>query len=207
MVAHIEGLGRKSLAVPTDVVSREQLSSLVDRVVERFGRVDILVNSAGAHIKVPTLDMKEEEWDRIMNINLKGLFFACQRFGRQMVKQKKGKIINIASIGSFVSLHEVSAYCVSKAGVAELTKCLACEWAPYNVNVNAIAPGVFRTPLNAKVLDIPERLEKLISHTPMKRLGKLEELVGAAIFLATEASDYVTGETILVDGGFIACGI
>jgi NAD(P)-dependent dehydrogenase (short-subunit alcohol dehydrogenase family) len=156
---------------------------------------------------MPTVDIPDEDWNRIVDTNLNGTFRANQVFGRQMIKQQSGAIINTCSMTSFVSFNEVASYAASKGGVLLLTRSLGCEWARYNVRVNAIAPGVFRTPLNSKVLDLPERSAAIAARTPMGRVGNVEELVGAAVFLASDAASFVTGETIAVDGGFLAKGI
>lgn len=203
----LEGAGVETLRVTVDVTSKNSLQNLCDAVVQKFGRVDVMLNAAGRTKKVPSLELSEEDWDAILNCNLKGTFLACQVFGGQMITQQKGKIVNIASLGSYVSLSEAVPYCVSKSGVAMLTKCLGSEWAMMGVNVNAIAPGVFRTPLNSHLLDIPERKARILGHTPMKRFGSVDELKGAAIFLASDAADFVTGEILVVDGGFLAMGI
>lgn len=181
-------------------------AALVREVVERHGGLDILVNAAGAHFKKPSLEVEEEEFDRLMNLNLRAMFFRCQKAGRYMKAHGGGKIINIASLGSYRSMHEVAPYCISKAAVEMLTRTLACEWAKDNIAVNAIAPGFFRTALNTRVLDIPERMQAILAHTPVGRIGQLDELQGAALFLASPASDFVRGHTLAVDGGFLAFG-
>ena len=203
----LEAKGVETFCRTVDVLDRASLVALREEAVKKFGRIDILLNAAGRTKKAPTLDLSEEDWDAILDCNLKGSFLACQVFGEQMAAQKKGKIINIASLGSFVSLSEAVPYCVSKSGVAMLTKCLGSEWAPKGIHVNAIAPGVFRTPLNSHLLELPERKDRILGHTPMQRFGDVEELKGAAIFLASDASDFVTGEILAVDGGFLAMGI
>ena len=176
-------------------------------VLNAFGRVDILVVTSGLHIKTPTLDMPDDDWSRVIDANLNGSFRANTIFGRQMIAQKSGSIINTCSMTTFVTFNEVTAYAAAKSGVGMLTKQLACEWAPHNVRVNAIAPGVFRTPLNTKALDIPERAAAILGRTSMNRFGAVDELAGAAIFLASEASSFVTGVILPVDGGFLAKGI
>jgi NAD(P)-dependent dehydrogenase (short-subunit alcohol dehydrogenase family) len=202
----IETIGRRSLAVPSDVLDRGSLESLLQAVTGKFGKVDILVNAAGKTKRTPFLELAESEWNDILETNLTGAYRVSQIFGRHMVERKYGRIINIASLGSFVGLFEVAAYSASKSGLAAMTRTLAIEWAGYSVCVNAIAPGVFRTALNEKLLDGPRGQEFLI-RTPMKRFGRVEELVGAAIFLASEAASFVTGTILQVDGGFLASGV
>jgi NAD(P)-dependent dehydrogenase (short-subunit alcohol dehydrogenase family) len=205
--ADLESLGSKTLRLPSDVQDRASLQSLCDEAVLAFGQVDILVVTSGLLKKMPSEDVPDEDFTRIVDVNLNGTFRANQVFGRQMIKQHRGSIINIGSMTSFVSFSEVAAYAASKGGVLMLTRTLACEWAKHNVRVNGIAPGVFRTPLNTKVLDIPERFAAIAGRTPMSRVGNVEELVGAAIFLASDAASFVTGEMLPVDGGFLAKGI
>ena len=203
----IEGRGRRSIRVASDVSDRNSLQELLDQAVKAFGKVDILVNSAGRTKRAPTLDFSEDDWNDIMETNLTGTLRACQVFGRHMLEREYGRIINIASLSTFVALHEVAAYCASKAAVASLTKSLAVEWSPRGVCVNAIAPGVFRTSLNQKLLDESERGREFLLRTPMKRFGRVEELAGAAIFLASDAASFVNGEILTVDGGFLASGV
>ncbi len=203
----IEERGRRSLRLPSDVSDRESLQRVLDETVKAFGKVDILVNSAGRTKRAPTLDFSEDDWNDIMETNLTGTLRACQVFGRHMLERKYGRIINIASLSTFVALHEVTAYCASKAAVASLTKSLAVEWSPRGVCVNAIAPGVFRTALNTKLLDESERGHEFLLRTPMKRFGNVEELAGAAIFLASDAASFVNGEILTVDGGLLASGV
>ena len=203
----IEATGAKTLRVTSDVGDRESLQALCDAVLKQFGKVDILINCAGKIKREPTLTVSEETWDDIMNTNVTGTLRACQIFGKGMLERGTGKIINIASLNTFVSLKEVTAYAASKAAVGALTKSLAVEWSSLGVNVNAIAPGVFRTALNQKLLDESERGKELRMRTPMNRFGKTEELVGSAIFLASDAANFVTGEILVVDGGFLASGV
>lgn len=203
----IEERGRRTLRVTCDVRDRNSLQTLFDDTLAAFGKVDILVNSAGITKRAPTIDYPEDVWDDIFDINLKGTLRACQIFGRHFIERKYGKIINIASLSSFVALFEVAPYSASKAAVASLTKSLAVEWAPYNINVNAIAPGNFPTELNRKLLNETQRGQEFLTRTPMKRFGRVEELAGAAIFLASDAASYVTGEVLCVDGGFLASGV
>lgn len=203
----IESLGRRTIRCVSDVSDRFSLDDLLSKTVSEFGKVDILVNSAGRTKREPTIDQNEEDWIAIFETNLTGTLRACQVFGKHMIANGYGRIVNIASLSSFVSLYEVAAYSASKAGVASLTKSLAIEWAKSGVNVNAIAPGVFRTALNQKLLDETPRGQEFLTRTPMGRFGKVEELAGAAVFLASEAASFITGEILVVDGGFLASGV
>jgi NAD(P)-dependent dehydrogenase (short-subunit alcohol dehydrogenase family) len=203
----IEKLGAKTLRRNSNVHDRASLEGLCGDVMDTFGRVDVLVVTSGALMKAPTLEVNDEDWSRVVDANLNGSFRANQIFGRRMIEQKSGSIINTCSMTTFVSFNEVTAYAASKSGVGMLTKQLACEWAPLGVRVNAIAPGVFRTPLNTRALDIPERAAAILGRTPMNRFGSVDELAGAAIFLASEASSFITGVILPVDGGFLAKGI
>jgi len=203
----IESLGRRSLRVTCDVDDRESLEKLLKECVSAFGKVDILVNAAGITKRAPTLDFPEADWDRIMDTNLTGTLRSCQVFGRHMIERNYGRIINIASMGSFLALFEVAAYSASKSGLTSLTKSLAIEWAKHGICVNAIAPGYFRTPLSEKLLVGTGRGNEVLMRTPMKRFGELDELVGAAVFLASDAASFVTGVVLPVDGGVLASGV
>jgi NAD(P)-dependent dehydrogenase (short-subunit alcohol dehydrogenase family) len=207
VAAEIERLGRRSLPLTCDVTVESSLQDLLRETVRAFGKVDILVNSAGVAKRSPSLQVSAEEWSRILATNLNGVFLACQVFGRHMVERRYGRIINIASLSSFLGLFEVAAYAASKGAVLSLTRTLAVEWAMAGVCVNAIMPGVFRTALNQKLLDGTPRGQEFLLRTPMKRFGQVEELVGAAIFLASDSASFVTGATIPVDGGFLASGV
>ena len=203
----IEERGRRSLRISSDVGDRASLDNLINKSIEEFGKVDILVNCAGRTKRAATIDFAEADWNDIFETNLTGTLRTCQVFGRHMIERGYGRIINIASLSTFVALLEVAAYSASKAAVASLTKSLAIEWAPHGVCVNAIAPGVFRTALNQKLLDETERGREFLMRTPMRRFGNVAELAGAAVFLASDAASFVTGEILVVDGGFLASGV
>lgn len=203
----IERRGRRTLRLASDVSDRASLQRVLDQSVEAFGKVEILVNSAGRTKRAPTLDYSEDDWNDIIDTNLTGTLRACQVFGRHMIERGYGRIINIASISTFVGLYEVAAYSASKAAVGSLTKSLAIEWASHGVCINAIAPGVFPTPLNQTLLNGTERGREFILRTPTKRFGQVDELAGAAIFLASDAASFVNGEILTVDGGLLASGV
>ncbi len=205
--AEIAGLGRETLSQAVDVSERKSVDALRDAITARLGRVDVLVNAAGRIKRTPTKDISEQEWQDIMDTNLTGMLRCCQSFYEALVNSGRGRIINIASLNSFVALNEVAAYAASKSGVLSLTRSLAVEWSKLGVNVNAIAPGVFRTDLNSALLDSTDRGRELLLRTPMRRFGKAEELIGAAVLLASDAASFITGQCITVDGGFLASGV
>ncbi len=205
--AQIEALGRQTLRQPTDITSRPALESLRDTVLARFGKIDILINCAGVIQRAPTLTLPEADWQRILDTNLTGTLRACQIFGAPMLDRRYGRIINISSLNAFVALNEVAAYAASKAALVSLTRSLAVEWSRHGVLVNSIAPGVFRTDLNAQLLDSTPRGHELLARTPIARFGRTEELIGAAIYLAAPTTSYTTGQTLIVDGGFLASGV
>ena len=206
MAAELESRGSETLRIVSDVADRSSLQSLHDAVVAEFGHIDILVNSAGITKRIPTLDCPEETWTNIMDVNLNGTLRACQIFGKSMLARGSGRIINIASLSTFVAFRDVAAYGASKAAVGALTRSLAVEWSASGVLVNAIAPGIFPTSLNRNILDSP-RGQELLQRVPMQRFGLVEELVSTAVYLASDASSYTTGQIIIVDGGQLASGV
>ena len=205
-VQDIEKRGRRSLAIAVDATRRDDVEALAGKVVEGFGRIDILVNSAGAIWVGPFEEMPDEEYDKVLDACLRATVLTCQIIGRVMIKQRSGKIINISSMAALWGQPEILPYCASKGGVIQFSRGLAVEWAKYNIQVNDIAPGLFVTPLTEEIFTEPVMNRRLKEKTPMGRLGELEDLQGAAIFLASPASDFITGQTIRVDGGLFVNG-
>lgn len=204
VVSEIRDLGRRAFAVECDVSKAGDIENLLESSCRRFNRVDILVNVAGIIVRKPSHQITEEEWDEVMGVNLKGMFFACRIFGGHMMENGGGKIINIGSLASSIALPERTLYTISKTGVAALTRSLAIEWARCNINVNAIGPGYFETELTAPLFKNEEWKQRLLERIPMGRVGQPEDLDGITVFLASPASDYVTGQIFFVDGGFLA---
>jgi len=203
----VESIGRRTVMCTSDVLERTSLEQVRGRVLSEFGQIDIMVNCAGSAKRTPSLDVSEEEWDSIIETNLTGAFRACQVFGRAMLQRGSGSIINITSLTSHAGFMEVAAYSASKSGVLGLTKALAVEWAKKGVRVNAICPGIFPTPLNEHWLGNTASGNELVMRTPMQRFGDTRELAGAAVYLASDASGFVTGTSLVVDGGFLASGV
>jgi len=204
VAAELASTGRKILPLQADVTQVEDVEEAVRRAVATLGRIDVLINNAGINIRKPALELTETDWDQTLDTNVKGCFRVAKAVGRHMVARQKGCIVNIASMLASVTLPERAAYASSKGGLVQMTRTLAVEWAPYNVRVNAICPGPFLTDLNKVILDDPEKVKFFMDRMPMKRFGKPEELHGAAIFLASEASSFITGTTIYIDGGWTA---
>lgn len=200
----VKGLNRRCLILPSDVSRPSEIQTVVNRVIGTFGKIDILINSQGTQVRKPALEMTEQDWDSLMSVNLKSVFFSCQEVGRQMAKQGRGKIINVASLTSMIGLANVSIYGASKGGVAQLTKALAVEWAPHHINVNAVLPGYYKTALTEDLFKNEERAKWVLSRIPLGRTGLPEDLAGTIVFLSSEASDYITGQIIPVDGGWLS---
>lgn len=202
--ADARALGRKALIVPTDVTQVSQIEALVQAATEGFGRLDIVISAAGINIRGPAIDFAEGDWDRVMAVNLKGVFFTCQAAGRAMIEQGSGSIITVASLTTTFGFPNIIAYCASKGGVGQLTKALASEWAPYGVRVNAIGPGYYHTALTEPLFQDPDFVAYIHSRIPMNHPGVPEDLAGATVFLASDASAYITGQILYVDGGWTA---
>ncbi|MDF2652006.1 MAG: 2-deoxy-D-gluconate 3-dehydrogenase [Paenibacillus sp.] len=206
-VAHeIRALGRKAYPFTVDVTNREQIEEAVQQIIEQTGRLDILVNNAGMNIRSQALAVTDEEWDTIMQTNLKSAFLCSQIVGRHMQQKEYGRIINIASVAGQVALRTGVVYAATKAAMIQMTKVLALEWGKYGINVNSIGPWYFKTPLTEKILANPDYLAEIIARTPLGRVGELEELVGPTVFFASDAANYVTGQTLFVDGGMTIYG-
>jgi NAD(P)-dependent dehydrogenase (short-subunit alcohol dehydrogenase family) len=205
--AAVTATGRQTLQHEADVTDRASIDKLRDAVVARFGRVDILVNAAAQTFKKPTAEVSEGEWSELVNTTLNGVLRGCQSFYESLRASGNGRIINIASLGSFLAFHEVGAYCAAKAAVVSLTRSLACEWAKDGIRVNAIAPGVFLTEMNGKLVTETARGREMLTRTPAGRFGKPEELVGAAVLLASDGASFITGQCLAVDGGYLASGV
>ncbi|HEY7059882.1 MAG TPA: glucose 1-dehydrogenase [Chloroflexota bacterium] len=198
------GAERAPHFLPLDVTSVASIQAMVDATLARFGQIDVLVNNAGVQVRRRALDVSEEDWDRVLDVNLRGAFFVAQRVGRHMVARGRGKIVNVASQNGVVAMEERAAYCASKAGLVNLTRVLASEWAEDGVNVNAIGPTFVQTALTASMWEDPERYASVLRRIPLGRLAQPEDIVGAVIYLASPASDMVTGHTLLIDGGWTA---
>ncbi|MCL4297379.1 MAG: 3-oxoacyl-ACP reductase FabG [Anaerolineae bacterium] len=204
LVAEIEALGRRVLRVQMDMTRLDQIRRAVEQAVAHFGRIDILLNNAGVGPSNPAEQVREEDFDFTLGVNLKGTYFASQAVGRQMIAQKYGRIINMSSQAGFVALPTESVYCMTKAAINHLTKCLAVEWAPYNITVNAVAPTFIKTPGTEKWLDDPDFKASVIARIPLGRVGEPVDVAGAVVFLASPAASLITGATLLIDGGWTA---
>ena len=198
----VRALGRRAVVVPCDVGDVAAIPAVVQRVAEAFGHIDILINCAGIQRRMTVLEATVEDWEQVINTNLRSAYFMTQAVGKRMVKQRRGKVISIASMTAYRGFHTISPYGISKAGLANFTKYLAVEWAPYNIQANAIAPGWITTPMTAQMDD--DRIQWVCEHVPQGKFGQPRDVAGLAVFLASPASDYITGQTIPVDGGFLA---
>jgi NAD(P)-dependent dehydrogenase (short-subunit alcohol dehydrogenase family) len=196
--------GSSALPVVFDVTKQEDINNLVAKTIEEYGKIDILVNATGMNIRKPVEEFTEQDWETLMGVQLKGVFFTCQAVGKEMIKRKKGKIINIASLTSVIAIQNICIYGMAKGAIVQMTKGMAIEWAKYNINVNAIGPGYFKTEMTKAMFEDEEKLKWIMSKTPLGRTGVPEDLAGTVIFLASDASDYITGQTVFVDGGWLA---
>lgn len=197
-------LGRKALVVSADVSQMATIHDVVDKVMKEYGRIDILVNAAGTQARKPILEMTEQDWDTVESLNLKAVYFCSQAVAPHMISQGRGKIINICSLTSSIGIANVSVYAATKGGVLSMTRSMAVEWSRHGINVNAIAPGYFKTEMTKRLQEDPERSQWIVSRTPMGRWGELNDLKGVVVFLASAASDFVTGQLVNVDGGWLA---
>ncbi len=196
--------GKKVIALPLDLPDLASINKMTGAAVEQMGKIDILVNNAGIQIAKPSLEVTEEDWDRVLDINLKGAFFCSQSVARQMVKQKSGRIINMASQNGLIGYFNRAAYCSAKAGMVNLTRVLAIEWAEYGINVNAVGPTFIRTPLGEQTFKNKAVYDDIITRIPLHRVGEPEEIIGAVVYLASDSASLVTGHTLMVDGGWTA---
>ncbi len=203
-VEEIKKLGGKAIGIKADVSKKGDVERMVQQTIEKFGRIDILVNNADIFRMAPAEAMKEEDWDKVIAVNLKGQFLCAQEVGKRMIKQKSGKIINMASVAGKLAFAQSAAYNASKAGIILMTKTLAVEWGKYNIQVNAICPGVFATAMTENFLKDKNFLQMIKTRVPLARYGEPEELVGTVIYLASKASDYMTGHALVIDGGWTA---
>lgn len=204
---YIREIGREALVIPTDVTHRDEIHKSLEYILEKWDRIDVLINNAGMNIRSKALEVTDEEWQKIMDTNLKSAFIMSQEVGKVMKETNtEGRIISISSVAGTVALRTGVVYAATKAAMIQMTKVLAMEWGPYNIRVNSIGPWYFRTPLTEKLLSDPEYLQEILSVTPLNRVGELKELVGPAVFLASEAGNYVTGQTLFVDGGMTIKG-
>ena len=202
VAGEIKAKGKKALAVTVDVVDEKSVAAMVKRVLEEFPRIDILVNAAGLAIRKPADSFPIDEWQKVMDINARGTFLCCQAVGREMIKQKSGKIVNVSSVrGRYGLPADYAAYCASKGAVDTLTRTLACEWAKYNILVNAVAPSIVETELTRPALADPEYAKRMKSRIPLGRWAMPEDIVGATLFFASPASDFITGQILYIDGG------
>jgi NAD(P)-dependent dehydrogenase (short-subunit alcohol dehydrogenase family) len=197
----IQRLGRRSLAVQADITKKADVDSLVQKVMDEFGVIDILVNNAAMNIRAPLLELREDGWDKVIDTDLKGYYLCSQAVGKKMVEQKRGNIVNIASTAAMYTAPEMGAYCIAKAGVVMLTRVLALELAKYNIRVNAIAPSMVKTKFSEPLWRDPETLKEIEAGIPLGRVAEPGDIIGAALFLASDASSYITGHTLIVDGG------
>ena len=198
----IESLGRKALAVQLDVLSQSDIENMVQRAIEEYGKIDILVNNAGLNIRKPSIEVSVQDWDTVLNTNLKGSFFCSQAVAKQMIKQNSGKIINIGSCTCVFGMEGITAYTASRGATLSITRSLAAEWGKFGITVNVLAPGWFKTAQNAALYENKEWLDYINGRIPLNRPGEPHDLDGAVVFLASDASQYITGQMIMIDGGF-----